>query len=128
MNNIDKIIIHHILEAQKYSDAAKRAESYTSAQAIYKLKDRHLVEAVRSLEGARNSRISWKIEHKPDQNGHPSIIVYFEFKIQGKQIQFSFHNFNWKAFPVKKGKSSIQWNGVIGGCREAYRLIKSARK
>lgn len=128
MNNIDKTIIYHILEAQKYSDAAKRANSYYSSQRIYGLKDRHLVEAVRALEGARNSRISWKIEHKPDQNGYPSIIIYFEFKIQGKQIQFSFHNFNWKRFPVEKGKNSIQWNGEISGCLKAYRFIKATRK
>lgn len=128
MNKIDKKVINLVLEAQKASDKAKKAAHINERSFWYKQKDYRLVEAIRTLEGVQSSRISWKVEHKPDQNGHPSIIVYFEFKLNSKQYQFSFHNFNWRKFPVEKGKKTIQWNGQIGGCRRALQSIISSHK
>lgn len=112
MNNIDKIIVQSILHAQYWSTKAKHVSKAASI-VLYKHKDECLAHAVALLKTAKNSRIQWRQVIQPDQNGNTSVVLYFEFNYVGKHYQFSFHNFNFKAFGRQpKGNPTIEWEGV----------------
>lgn len=129
MNNFDKKVVQLILKAQQNSSAAKEALDYDESKRLYGIKDKCLSEAFHILKGERNSRIQYMVQARPDQNGHASLVIYFEFNYKGKHYQFSFHNFNFKVFGLKPndaktiGNKAIVWNGVIGGCNKNYQEI-----
>lgn len=114
-------IIYFILKAQEMSDLAKakREDKYF----FYKKKEEYIKKALSELRKQRHSNVSYKIEKGPDQNGYPSNIYYFEFKVKGKLYQFSFHQPRGDKKP--QGNSKIKWDRHIGGCQQAYReLVK----
>lgn len=114
-------IIYYILKAQEFSDLAKIKEE--KKYFFYNKKEIYIKKALNELKNQRHSNVSYKIEKGPDQNGYPSNIIYFEFKVKGELYQFSFHQPRGKKLP--QGNSSIKWNRRIGGCQQAYKeLVK----
>lgn len=96
---------------------------------LYGKKDRLLKEAWTMLRSNPHSRIKYKIENRPDQNGYDSLILYFEFNYKGEHYQFSFHNFNFKTFGRKtRGNKNIVWEGIPGqGTKNYYRIEKHSK-
>lgn len=122
----DKIkIIKNILKAQAFSDAAKE-ESGAKKKELYKKKDAAILAAYKIINTTRNSRVNYKKIRGYDQNGHLSLIFYFEFKMKGKLFQFSFHSFNFNLFGDNlQGDKNIVWDGIIGQSRTNKMLVNS---
>lgn len=120
MKKIEKIVIRHILLAQWASTMAKN--DYCHRLEYYGIKDHSIQKAVLILNGAKHSSIHYRIEGKPDQNGFPSKIFYFEFMFKGEFYQFSFHKPYGKEKPC--GDKNIAWDGEKGGCIERYIHLK----
>lgn len=113
--------IYYILKAQEMSDLAKAKKE--DKHFFYKKKEEYLQKALSELRKQRHSNVSYKIERGPDQNGYPSNIYYFEFKVKGELYQFSFHQPRGDKKP--QGNKNIKWNRRIGGCQQAYKeLVK----
>ena len=128
MNNIDKIIVQSILHAQYWSNKAKSVGKPAS-YVLYKHKDECLAHALALLKTAKNSRIQWRQVVQPDQNGYTSLVLYFEFNYVGKHYQFSFHNYNFKAFGRQpKGNPTIEWEGICGKTRRDFAEIRRYEK
>lgn len=114
-------IIYYILKAQEMSDLAKAKEE--NKYFFYNQKEIYINKALNELKTKKHSNVSYKIQKGPDQNGYPSNIFYFEFKIKGKKYQFSFHQPRGNKKP--QGDLKIKWNRHIGGCQQAYKeLVK----
>lgn len=113
--------IYYILKAQEMNSLAKAKEE--KKHFFYKQKEIYIKKALNELKTKRHSNVSYKIEKKPDQNGYPSNIIYFEFKVKGKLYQFSFHQPRGNKKP--QGDLKIKWDRCIGGCQQAYKeLVK----
>ena len=87
----------------------------------YKCKVNYIILAL-NLIRKNQTDFSYYIERKEDQNGFPSIIVYFEIKIEGKRIQVSFHTPLNKAGELEKLVSTgrrTRWNKRQGACQGA---------
>lgn len=105
-------IIKLILGAQRANEFA-----HHGWYSQYDLKQANVQLAIKIINNTPHCAISYKVEERPDQHGHPSTIRYFEWKepsMNGRKIQFSFHN------PREKGGShgvkSISWTGNKGEC------------
>ena len=128
MTNVDKIIVQSILHAQYWSTKAKRVSKGASI-VLYRHKDECLAHALALLKTAKNSRIQWRQVVQPDQHGRTSLVLYFEFDYVGKHYQFSFHNFQFKAFGRQaKGNPTIEWEGVYGKPRRNLAEIRRYEK
>ena len=97
--DINAMIALRIFQAQKASDAGKGLERLNASRDIsrpcdvfrYGFKEKPILEALRLIRRNKTQFNYWVVEG-PDQNGYPSIIVYFDFKIEGTRYQVSFHN------------------------------------
>lgn len=95
----------------------------------YNVKSAYILKAVKLINS--NPRCGWNYfvsGQTPDQNRHPSIIIYFEYKNDGNRYQISFHT-PWNLAPpnmetqMTKGRTT-RWNHQIGGSRyNCQRLI-----
>ena len=126
-----------VLEAQAASMAAKKAwlassfDFYGSEfkapmpkdrEYYYSIKSNNILKALRLLQRAKHSHVAFKIERKPDQNGHDSNVVYFEWtEKDGTKIQFSFHQ-PGAPFAVK-GDPKIIWDGE--DCKAKYYALRT---
>lgn len=134
----DRHIARAIVMAQMSSDSGKgriwRDPSPVKTSVIpklgYRFKQPSIITALKMIDSAKASVWHYYVELKPDQNGCPSILVYFETKdhATGKRLQISFHNPYWKSgtLPEWIGKGRpTRWNKRVGGSREdCDRLIK----
>ena len=140
--NIDAIVKELVLQAQAASMVAKKyieqkrslsKDYYFYSDEIfdldilkrqsYSIKSYKIALAINLLKQSRHSRIQYKIERKPDQNGCDSNVIYFEWVDNGKKIQFSFHQPN--APYTKQGDYTIKWDRLIGGCKEKYYELRT---
>lgn len=126
--NANKLIAMEVCRAQAASDKGKDIADLTFKgtwdNSGYTAKNQHIINAIQLIKSAGKHNWYYFVNAENDQNGCPSVIVYFEYG--GYQI--SFHS------PWRKAKDFIpligtgrktEWNGVIGGSREACRqLIK----
>lgn len=134
---IDARVKELVLEAQAASMAAKKAwpaskidfyESMIKApmpecrEYYYSIKSNNILKALRLLQRAKHSHVAWRIERKPDQNGHDSNVIYFEWaEKDGEKIQFSFHQ-PGAPFAVK-GDPKIIWDGE--DCKAKYYALRT---
>ena len=78
------------------------------------------------IDCSKEQSFHYWIENTPDQNGYDSVIVYFDFKIDGKRHQISFHTpMNQVKGVLVKNKTGrkTRWDKEIGGSREAAYLL-----
>ena len=119
MKDINKKISELICNAQIASDAGKgiyelkfnNTKQSFSERGKYKVKDIYISKALYFIRKNKTS-FNYYIEEKPDQNGYPSYITYFETKIESERIQISFHS------PKRKADEMIKQNvGTGRKCR-----------
>jgi len=118
MRNVDRYIAEAIVSTQVASDAGKCKYEITLKNnfAMHEGYDAKVHFQVRALEMIRNSKRSnfnYYVVRAEDQNGCDSVIVYFDFKIDGKRYQVSFHNPYDRSYRLKKyiGSGRVtRWN------------------
>lgn len=136
MPDIDRMIAKAVIKAQIASDAGKG--NYWSIDAskrvcrhplntAYGCKPGYILNAVRMIRSSENSMFSYYIEYCPDQNGFDSILVYFEWKIEGRRYQCSFHTpYNRAPKELKNMAGSgrkTRWNRITGGSQDACQAL-----
>lgn len=140
MNN-KMFILKNILLAQIASDGGKGIEELIETSAskkekyarkmAYNKKEEYILQAIRTIRRSKTD-VNYYVEEKGDQNGYPSIIVYFDFKINNKRKQVSFHTPYNKAstelYLLKGSGRKTRWSKNIGGSREACFEIKEYLK
>lgn len=89
-----------IIRAQKSSDTGKGIDRISLSKKNsrpcrmgYGFKEADILEAIRLIR-RNKTRFNYWVEFAPDQNGVNSIVVYFDFKLDDKRYQVSFHNHN----------------------------------
>lgn len=133
MSNLDKKIAEAIVYAQIASDAGKGIEilegsnlrKYMSTLSKgYHAKDGYIFSAIKLIRNTKNCSYKYYVTAQPDQHGSPSFIIYFNFKVNGKREQVSFHSFNKKMWKELVGSGTIcHWQGGIGGSRKACQKL-----
>jgi hypothetical protein len=121
-----------LIDAQRESDAAKKIYELGHAKSIkqgskmqhYYRKYIDELRLIRLLSTTKNPEMSYYVCKDLDQSGCPSYIVYFEFSLNGRKYQISFHN----PYPMCRalreyvGKGTkTEWDGDVGGSRNAAR-------
>lgn len=132
--NLEKIIAKFIVLAQISSDAGKgihllKTHASKEMRLGYSTKENFIANAIKLINS--NPKCGWKYwcTKTPDQNGYPSILVYFEHcSIKG---QCSFHtplnrsNFLFDFCKKRSKGCPIEWDKNIGGSQYfCYKLIK----
>lgn len=126
MNNQRKILLL-IAKAQAYSNAAK--DNYEKLSKLqerlgcfdmtrsenYAGKDKALALAIKIINSTPRCGVYYFIERKDDQNGYPSNVIYFSFKLWGERTQISFHNFNGKITKMAGKGRPCHWEYENGG-------------
>ena len=99
-NKVEARIALCIIRAQKSSDYGKGInrislsnKSSRPCRMGYGFKEADILEAIRLIRRNKTQFNYW-VEVAPDQNDVTSILVYFDFKINEKRFQVSFHNHN----------------------------------
>ena len=99
--NVEARIALCIIRAQKSSDAGKGIDRISLSKKLsrpcmmgYGFKEADVLEAIRLIR-RNKTRFNYWAEFAPDQNGVNSIVVYFDFKVDDKRYQVSFHNHNY---------------------------------
>lgn len=131
MTKSDKMIARAIICAHASSDAGKLITSdlsdlkftETAWNERYRVKVKFIVKALTMITHSRHSMFNYWCVEDEDQNGYESILVYFEFKIEGKRYQVSFHN-PWNMAHKELSKyintgRQTRWNKHLNGSRDA---------
>ena len=90
-------VIKAICKAQIASDAGKGIYALTckndknAVNTAYLSKENYILQALGVLTKSKLTNINYWCEKTGDQNGYPSIIVYFDIKINNERKQVSFH-------------------------------------
>lgn len=99
MTKKDKYIARCIINAQNCSDAGKyiapvllnRHDQQKAKHSKYIGKTRYILNALDVLSKTKGSMFTFYVRTTRDQNGYPSVLTYFEFKIGEERHQVSFH-------------------------------------
>ena len=136
---LDASIARLVCLAQDASDSGKyenvlkfqNTDNSVSRKQGYRVKTAYIEKAVKLINS--NPRCGWNYfvtGQTPDQNKHPSIVVYFEYTNDGIRYQVSFHT-PWSLITpgmetlMTKGRPT-RWNHKIGGSRrDCQRLINT---
>ena len=133
-NNVESIIALNIIQAQMASDAGKGKKNLSLDKNLergpmrmgYSLKETYILRALRLIRNNKTQFNYWVII-EGDQNGVPSIVVYFDFKIDGKRYQISFHNHacgEELRSMVNTGRKT-RWNHEIGGSVNGCKALQN---
>lgn len=148
-DQLNEMIAKKIILAQACSDGAKfkfdllnslsknlkRNIRYNTADAgkqrstvLYNLKLKYELEAIKMITSNKRTGYQFYVtDEEPDQNGSPSVISYFEFVIEKKLYQVSFHTPKDKITPYLKSKITkgtyTEWTGSVGGSRDACKRL-----
>lgn len=128
INNIQKNIIKNIILAQIASDSGKNIKTLTTFKGAqeaqkkgYAIKDVYILTAIKLINATPRCGINYYVEEKPDQNGYPSLIIYFEIKLNEKRYQISFHSPKNRTILLQnknKGRKT-RWTGKVDESRQA---------
>lgn len=139
--DLDKRIARAIIAAQLCSDGGKRDRRlltkiirFTADDIFWKTqwnkgysrKTFWLNRAIQMIDCSKEQDYHYWVENNPDQNGYPSTIVYFDFKLDGRRHQVSFHTpANQVIGVLERNKSGrkTRWDKQIGGSRESTYLL-----
>ena len=133
-----RFVVEAICKAQIASDAGKGIYELTckkdkyAANTAYLSKENYILQALGVLTKSKiknkYANINYWCEKTGDQNGRPSIIVYFDIKINDKRKQVSFHTpLNQASENLLKYVSTgrkTRWNKLIGSREVCRQLIK----
>lgn len=114
MKKYDQKIINLIIKAVKSNEQAHSLyscfeEEAEEKKAFYEAKEKAYSLAIKMLDGAKHSAIHYYKCATNDQNGYPSVLIYFQWKEAGKLFQFSFHKPLHGKAPSSKGHY-IYWS------------------
>ena len=118
-----------IIRAQKSSDAGKGIDRISLSKKYsrpcrmgYGFKEADILEAIRLIRRNKTQFNYW-VEFAPDQNGVNSIVVYFDFKIENKRYQVSFHNHGCKELDnyVNTGRKT-HWHKTVSSYYSCTKL------
>ena len=125
--------IKAICKAQIASDAGKGIHALTckndknAVNTAYLSKENYILQALGVLTKSKVTNINYWCEKTGDQNGYPSIIVYFDIKINNKRKQVSFHT------PLNRASETLlkyvstgrktRWDKKIGDSRDVCRQL-----
>lgn len=100
-----KVIIKNIILAQVASDAGKgiyelykktppslKKEVKTAEHFKYRRKDVYIQNAIKIINTTPRCGINYWCIKALDQNGYPSVITYFDIKVNEQRYQVSFHS------------------------------------
>lgn len=131
MVNFDREIARTIVYAQVASDGGKRISdiakindhTYPIWKKGYDAKDGLLMKAITLINKSDASAFRYFVS-KGNISG--STIVYFDFRIEGRRYQVSFHTFSSKVrrYTVKRGRYATRWDEKSS--RESCRLLAEA--
>lgn len=136
LTKTEKAIIRAIIMAQVASDAGKRQHlvylpgAQYAASGKYRTKSFYELRALKMITTSPRCCINYRCELAPDQNGYPSVLIYFDIRVDGARYQVSFHNPSRKAsdlMPFVGTGRKTRWTREIGGstkaCQKLARLI-----
>jgi hypothetical protein len=116
-----------IIAAQTASDAGKGICEIDGRCARhgrhdkYGCKPAYIVKAIETIRTS-SSDFRYYVAETGDQNGYPSIIAYFEFKLDNERYQVSFHTPANRAGVLEKYANTgrkTRWDRIFGGSRRA---------
>lgn len=106
-----KQIVRAIVMAQACSDAAKHRnaqiylKSFGRCPKDYDFKAQMIVRALKLIDSNPPMGIHYWLSKERDQNRYPSILVYFDIKVEDTRYQISFHT------PLRKAGELKKWVG-----------------
>ena len=126
-------VIKAICKAQIASDAGKGIyklackKDKNAVNTAYLSKENYILQALGVLTKSKLTNINYWCEKTGDQNGCPSIIVYFDIKINNERKQVSFHT------PLNRASETLlkyvstgrktRWDKKIGGSQDTCRQL-----
>ena len=134
MADINALIAKAICQAQIASDRGKRKSNLYlkngcgrfSKKYGYAVKQDFIIKAINIIKTSRNN-FNYYVKKEADQNGYPSIVTYFDVKIEGNRYQVSFHT------PLNKASNELinlvgsgrntRWDKEIGGSITACQVM-----
>ncbi len=103
--------------------ATKTAEKNYAQTRAYDAKEEFILKSI-NLIRKNKTQFNYWVTKDADQNGYPSYISYFDFKIDGKRFQVSFHtpkNLGKKLEKYVSSGRKTRWDrnpgGSIMGCQ-----------
>ena len=112
-----EIIIKRIRDAQIASDAGKGIyelgcddHDYSIENERYNAKDRNILLAIKGICRLHDKSIRFYVKDISYYSWDPKVIVYFDFKINGKREQVSFHSFSWRIREFAKNSRASTWD------------------
>lgn len=115
MNDLDKRVAKAIINAQLCSDAGKgiyeienTSMQYKMCKKGYKGKDTQIFKAIDIINRKKDTGFYYSV--KEDTQGKSKYIVYFNFKINGKRKQISFHSFDNRLSKFISSKCQTRWD------------------
>ena len=126
-------VIKAICKAQIASDAGKGIYALTckndknAVNTAYLSKENYILQALGVLTKSKITNINYWCEKAGAQNGYPSILVYFDIKINNERKQVSFHT------PLNRASENLlkyvstgrktRWDKKIGGSQDTCRQL-----
>lgn len=131
------MIAKAIIDAQAGSDTGKGIETVGGRVTRlgrhngYACKPGEILRAVNAIKHSKSPSFRYYVKAEGDQNGYPSILVFFEFKFEPEEKwrQISFHT-PWNRAPkalkeLAGSGSKTRWNRVPGG---SYRECENLKE
>ena len=95
----EREIARAIVSAQIASDAGKgifdlalkNSRARSALHHAYGIKPDMIIRAIQLISSQSRGMFNFFVDYTLDQNGFPSVLVYFDFKIFGERYQVSFH-------------------------------------
>lgn len=127
MKKLNKNIAKAIIAAQMCSDAGKGLFRLKNQKLAYKAKkkypqkDTEILKAIEQINRLNNTGFYYSVKHDYDIAYY---IVYFNFQLDGKRKQISFHSFDRRLEKFVSSKCSTRWDKKDS--REAARELMAA--
>lgn len=130
MNKVVFNIIHLVATAQAHSDEGKKPKSYygidvpilkftgKTCENGYPGKDAAILAAIQIINNHKPMGVNYYVKNNGD-----NVIVYFNFKIDGKRYQVSFHSFFNELFKLIGKGSPCRWEKKISSRRTCQILL-----
>lgn len=125
-NTLNKKVAVNIIKAQIASDAAKNINELSCKGRVhnnYDGKDDYIIRAIKTIIKKRGTGFSFYVTYG---DIFASLIVYFNFKLNDKDMQISFHSFNDELLKYIQNNSAhaVEWDQKSS--REAANSLKTA--
>ncbi len=124
-----------IIQAQIASDAGKGVYVLScdtdgrrkAKRKGYPAKDNAILEAIRLICQLREKTFRFSVCRSTDQNNHPCFIVYFNFYIDNKRRQVSFHCFDKRLWKFETKSRKTTWDKKYSSSKTVRTLIRDGK-